>query len=62
MKIKVADRNTLIKILEKEGFVLKRHNKHAVYVKGEKIVAIPNKRKGFSRMCGERILKDVGLM
>jgi predicted RNA binding protein YcfA (HicA-like mRNA interferase family) len=62
MKTKVGDKKTLIEILEKEGFVFKRHNKHAVYVKGDKTAVIPNRKKGFSRMCAERVLKDVGLM
>ena len=62
MKIKVGDKKTLLKILKEEGFVLERHNKHAIYVKGDKKAVIPNKTKNFSRMCCERVLKDVGLM
>lgn len=62
MKIKVGDKKTLLKILKEAGFVFERHNKHAIYVKGDKKAVIPNKIKNFSRMCCERVLKDAGLM
>lgn len=62
MKVKLTNRRMLVKILEDAGFVLQRHNKHAVYVKGDERAVLPNKIKGFSRATGEKILKNVGLM
>lgn len=59
--MKIADRKTLVKILRANGYSLIRHNKHEVYSNGKHSLALPCKRRGFSRMVAERLIKEAGL-
>ena len=59
--MKIADRKTLVNVLKENGYELIRHNKHEVYSNGSHTLALPNKRRGFSRMVAERLLKEAGL-
>lgn len=60
--VKCSDRKTLIKILKENGFSLLRTGKHDIYSNGSYQCAIPSKRKGFSRILAERLLREAGIM
>jgi predicted RNA binding protein YcfA (HicA-like mRNA interferase family) len=59
MKLKIGDKKTLIKILEKNGFYMDGGTKHEKWTDGQQTVFVPRHSKNFSRMCAERILKTI---
>ena len=61
MRIKVTDYKTMIKLLKSNGFILKSSGKHEKWSNGDRMIVVPHKHTGFSRMLAERLIKESGI-
>jgi hypothetical protein len=59
--VKIASKKEFVKFIKKHGFYLSGGSKHEKWVFGSKVILLPRTSKDFSRIMGERLLKEAGL-